>query len=221
MAFLAKQPYTAEVVVVENGSVDRTLEIAGEYASRFNNIHVIHEEQRGKGLAVRRGMMEAAGEYRFICDVDLSMPIAEVNRFIPPVLPADVDIAIGSREAPGAVRYNEPAYRHLVGRLFNTVVRLMALPGLQDTQCGFKCFRSSVVNELFPYQTTSNWIFDVEILYIARKRGFRMVEIPVPWYFNAQSKVRILNDLGRVVLDLAQIRINALKGIYDKKHTPG
>lgn len=212
--FLASQPYSAEIVIVENGSRDRTLQIGQEYAERLPNLRVFHEEQRGKGLAVRRGMLEARGEYRFICDVDLSMPIAEVNRFLPPVA-GDADILIGSREAPGAVRYNEPAYRHLVGRLFNTVVRVIALPGLQDTQCGFKCFRASVAEDLFPRQTIAGWTFDVEILFIARRRGYRIAEIPIPWYYNPESKVNVLRDLKQVGRDLWTIGRNARAGRYN------
>lgn len=211
--FLESQPYAAEIVIVENGSRDRTLQIGQEYAARLPNVRIFHEEQRGKGLAVRRGMLEAAGEYRFICDVDLSMPIAEVNRFIPPA--QNEDIIIGSREAPGSVRYNEPAYRHLVGRLFNTVVRVMALPGLQDTQCGFKCFRAAVAEDLFPRQTIAGWTFDVEILFIARRRGYRIVEVPIPWYYNPESKVNVMRDLKQVGRDLWAIWRNTRSGRYN------
>jgi dolichyl-phosphate beta-glucosyltransferase len=216
-AFLKTQAYSAEIVVVENGSQDRTLQIALDYTTSIPYLRVFHEERRGKGLAVQRGMLEARGQYRFICDADLSMPIAEVNRFIPPQL-ADLDIAIASREAPGAIRYNEPQFRHLVGRLFNAVVRLMTLPGLQDTQCGFKCFRAAVAEEIFPLQTLSGWVFDVEILFIAQRRGYRVVEIPVPWYFNDHSKVNVMRDLFKVGRELLQIRLNGLRGIYNAKN---
>jgi glycosyltransferase involved in cell wall biosynthesis len=217
-AFFATQPYEAEVVVVENGSSDRTLEIAQDYVRRMPYLHVLHEDARGKGLAVRRGMLSASGEYRFICDADLSMPIAEVNRFIPPQL-NDLDVAIGSREAPGAVRYNEPAYRHLIGRAFNTMVRLTALPGLQDTQCGFKCFRAAVAEDIFRCQTLAGMSFDVEVLFIARLRGYRIVEVPIPWYFNADSRVKIFQDSLHMGLDILSIRRNAIRGVYDPKPT--
>ena len=138
--FLEQQPYAAEVVVVENGSTDRTLEIARGFAAHHPQLRVMHSDGRGKGLAVRLGMLAAAGEYRFMCDADLSMPIEEVKRFLPPALP-DLDVAIGSREVPGARRYNEPMHRHLGGRFINLLIRMLILPGLQDTQCGFKCFR--------------------------------------------------------------------------------
>lgn len=212
--FLQTQPYTAEIIVVENGSHDRTLEVAQEFCKRIPILRVIHEEARGKGLAVKRGMLEARGEYRFFGDADLSMPIAEVNRFIPPQLP-DMDIAIGSREAHGAVRYDEPHYRHWIGRAFNTLVRWLALPGLNDTQCGFKCFRAAVAEEIFPLQTFIGMSFDVEVLFAARRRGYRIVEVPIPWYFNPDSRVRIFRDSLRMGLDLFTIRLNAWRKLYD------
>lgn len=213
-AFLSHQAYTAEVVVVENGSQDRTLDIARQYTQSMPSLRVLHEDQRGKGLAVRTGMLATEGDYRFICDVDLSMPIEEVNRFIPPAL-ADFDIAIASRETPGAVRYDEPAYRHFTGRVFNFIVRVMALPGLQDTQCGFKCFRAEVAQKVFPLQTMPGWAFDVEVLFIARRMGYRIVDIPIPWYFNADSRVRLFRDSFRMFFDLLTIRLNAIRGKYD------
>ncbi|MCJ7625123.1 MAG: glycosyltransferase family 2 protein [Anaerolineaceae bacterium] len=211
--FLDSQAYPAEIIVVENGSRDRTLEIARDFTRQIPYLRVFHEERNGKGLAVRRGMLEAEGEYRFICDADLSMPIEEVNRFIPPAL-NDADIAIASREAPGAVRYDEPEYRHIVGRVFNTFVRILALPGLQDTQCGFKCFRGDIAEELFPKQTISGWTFDVEVLYIARLREYQIMEIPIPWYFNPHSKVHVVRDSVQMFLDLLKIRFNDMRGHY-------
>ena len=211
--FLHAQNYTIEVVIVENGSSDNTLELARDFQGCFPYLRVIHEDRRGKGLAVRRGMLEAAGKYRFICDVDLSMPVEEINRFLPPVL-QDAPIAIASREAPGAKRYGEPEYRHFVGRVFNTLVRLIALPDLQDTQCGFKCFRDDTV-WLFSCQTIEGWTFDVEVLYAARKNGLPIVEVPIPWYFNPQSKVRLIRDSMQMGMDLIRIHSNSLRGRYD------
>jgi len=112
--FLQNQSYSSEVLIIENGSQDKTLEIAQSYAKNYSDLIVLHEQERGKGLAVRRGMLEAHGEYRFMCDADLSMPITEVNNFLPPSL-EDFDIAIASREAPGAIRYDEPGFRHWGG----------------------------------------------------------------------------------------------------------
>jgi len=215
-AFLQAQAYSAEVFVIENGSQDRTFEVAQSYMESYPQLRVLREDKRGKGLAVRLGMLEARGEYRFMCDADLSMPVTEINRFLPPAL-TEFDIAIASREAPGAIRYNEPQYRHLGGRAVNLMIRLFALPGLHDTQCGFKCFRASVVEELFPLQTLTGWSFDIELLYIARKRGYQVVELPIPWYFNPESKLNVVQDAAQMGLDIFTIQLNALRGVYGTK----
>lgn len=214
LAFLRSQDYAAEIVIVENGSSDRTPEIARLAAERHPHVRWLQEHQAGKGLAVRSGMLAAEGEYRFICDADLSMPIEEVTRFLPPNAPP-YDVAIASREVPGAIRYDEPAYRHWIGRAFNWLVRVITLPGLQDTQCGFKCFRAEVALDLFPDQTILGWTFDVEILFLAMRRGYRILEIPIPWYYNPGSRVRILRDSAHMLSDLFRIRLNAMRGRYD------
>jgi dolichyl-phosphate beta-glucosyltransferase len=203
--FLSTQAYSAEVLVVENGSSDRTVEIAQEYARRYPTLEVIHESGRGKGRAIKLGMLRGRGKYLFMADADLSMPIVELNHFIPPQL-NDFDIAIGSREAPGARRYNEPFYRHWGGRLINAIIRLLALPGLQDTQCGFKCFRAEVAKDLFDLQTLDGFAFDVEVLFLARRRAYRIVEVPLNWYFDPESKVHLVKDTLRMILDIWTIR---------------
>jgi glycosyltransferase involved in cell wall biosynthesis len=215
-SFQERQKYSSEVLVVENGSQDNTLEIAREFSSRHPRIRVLQEKKAGKGLAVRRGMLEANGEYRFMCDADLSMPIEELNRFLPPSLDTP-DIVIGSREAEGAVRYNEPSYRHIGGRIVNGMIRLMALPHLQDTQCGFKSFRAPVAEDLFRCQTIEGWSFDIELLYIARMRGYQVIELPIPWYYGSFSHVKPVKDTIRLAVDLIKIRSNAGLGLYDKK----
>ncbi len=211
--FVEKQSYPVEVLVVENGSSDRTFQVAEAFAQAHPQFKAIQETERGKGRAVKRGMLLARGQYRFMCDADLSMPIDEINRFLPP-LQENFDLAIGSREAPGAVRYNEPFYRHLGGRLINLVIRLLALPGMQDTQCGFKCFRAQVAEDLFASLTMTDWSFDVELLFIARKRGYQIVEIPIPWYFMTESKVNLIRDTFKMVLDILKIRRNDWSGRY-------
>ncbi|MDF1500435.1 MAG: glycosyltransferase family 2 protein [Anaerolineales bacterium] len=220
ISFLGSQPYEYEVLIVENGSQDRTYEIAQDFERRYPFVRALSEPKAGKGLAVRRGMLAAEGEYRFIADADLSMPIEEVALFLPPNAP-EFDIAIASREAPGAVRIGEPIHRHWIGRMFNLLVRLLVLPGIQDTQCGFKCFRSGAAGELFKEQTLDGWTFDVEILYIARKRGYRIIEIPIHWHFNPGSRVHILRDSISMFLDLIRIRLNDLRGLYKSSNGNG
>lgn len=210
------QAYSLEVLVVENGSTDRTFQIAQEFSTHHPELRVLQNLQSGKGRAVKQGMLAAKGEYRFMCDVDLSMPVGEINKFLPPMIKND-DIAIASREAPGAVRYNEPYYRHFVGRVYNGLIRILALPGLQDTQCGFKCFSSKAAEDLFPRQTLTGWSFDVEILFIALRLGYRMAEIPIPWYYNPDSKISVLHDSARMALDIVAIRLKALRGAYGRK----
>ncbi len=213
-AFLQQQSYESEVLVIENGSSDRTLELAQGYLPAHPNLRVIHEPGRGKGLAVRRGMREARGQYRFMCDADLSMPIAEVSRFLPPTL-QDFDVAIGSREVQGAVRYDEPFFRHYGGRLINFMIRLLILPHLQDTQCGFKCFRAEVAEDLFRRQLLDGWSFDVEILYLAQRAGYKIVEVPIDWYYRHESKVSALPDAYRMFRDILRVRLNMRRGLYN------
>jgi dolichyl-phosphate beta-glucosyltransferase len=212
-AFLEKQTYPAEVLVVENGSRDRTLEVAQGFTHSYPELQLLHEDQPGKGRAVRRGVLAARGEYRFIADADFSMPVEQIKRFLPPA--CTCDIAIASREAAGAIRYGEPDLRHLTGRVYNLLIRSLVLPGLQDTQCGFKCFRASVAEDIFPYQTLLGWSFDVELLAIARLRRYTISEIGIPWYYNSGSKIDVLQHSWRMFFDLLQIRRNIRQGVYD------
>jgi dolichyl-phosphate beta-glucosyltransferase len=216
-SFLEGQVYSSEVWIVDNNSTDRTAEIIQEYIARYTNFQGLFEKKPGKGAAVRCGMLKAQGEFLFMCDADLSMPIEEVNKFLPPHLEG-FDIAIASREAPGAVRYGEPQFRHLGGRLMNCLIQLFALPGLNDTQCGFKCFSASTTKDLFQQQTLSGWSFDIELLYIARRRGLTIVEIPIPLIFHQESKVNPFRDALKFLLDIKKIRQNADQGMYDTEN---
>jgi len=213
--FLEKQSFSSEVIVVENGSTDKTLEAAQKFSIRHKNFRVIQTE-RGKGAAVQRGMLAAQGEYRFMCDADLSMPVEEITKFIPPAL-NDFDIAIASREVEGSVRYDEPRYRHFGGRGINYIIQILALPGLNDTQCGFKCFRAHVVEDVFNLQTMKGWSFDIELLFIARRRGYRAREIPIDWYYHPETKVDALRDALRMIGDIFRIRVNAWRGKYEAR----
>ncbi len=213
VAFLEEQDYEAEVIVVENASHDNTAGVAVEFMARYPFISLIREERQGKGLAVKLGMLAAQGEFLFICDADLSMPIEEVAKFLPPAL-EDYDVAIASREVEGARRYGEPTYRHLMGRVFNFLVRLLTVPGFQDTQCGFKCFRRDVTRDIFPYQTIEGWGFDVEVLFIAHKRGCRIVEVPINWYYSANIRVNPVKDTLSMLRELLKVRFNDWRGMY-------
>jgi dolichyl-phosphate beta-glucosyltransferase len=214
-AFLDSQPYTFEVVVVENGSQDRTLQVGQEFATRLPNLRIIHMDESGKGLAVRQGIFSSSGQYRFIADADFSMPVDEINLFLPPV--CDSAIAIASRETAGSVRYNEPFFRHFTGRVFNLLIRLLVLPDLHDTQCGFKCFRGDAAEDIFRYQSLNGWAFDVEVLKVARLHGWQITEIPVHWSYFPGSKVSIIRDSIRMLIELMTIRRNARRGDYDRK----
>jgi dolichyl-phosphate beta-glucosyltransferase len=158
-------------------------------------------------------MLSAKGVYRFLCDADLSMPVEEFERFFPPRL-LDADVAIGSREAVGARRFDEPAYRHLTGRVFSLAVKLLVMRGFEDTQCGFKCFRGAAAEDLFSRQRFNGWSFDVEVLYLARRRGFRIREVPVSWYYQSDSRVRLVHDSLLMFVDLIRIRWFDLRGVY-------
>ncbi len=212
--FVGSKPYSAEVVVVDNNSRDSTNAIIQDFAARFTFVRGLFEGTQGKGAAVRTGMLAAHGAYRFICDADLSMPITELDKFLPPRL-ADYDIAIASREAPGAVRYHEPWHRHVMGRVFNSMVRVLAVPGLQDTQCGFKMFRAEVAETLFPLQTMNGWSFDVEILYAARRRAYRIVEVPIHWHYGENTRISPLRDSLDMAVEVLKIRRNGLRGLYN------
>ncbi len=213
--FKLQQTYLTEVLIVENGSSDRTYEIAQDFADQHPGCRVIHENGRGKGLAIRRGMLEATGEYRFMCDADLSMPVSEINRFLPPQL-VDCEVAIASREAAGAVRFNEPLYRHLGGRAVNWMIRLLILPGLHDTQCGFKCFKGNIAEDLFSHQTIMGWSIDIELLFIARQRRYKIQEVPIRWFYHSGSKLSAFKNAAQMGLDIFKIWRNYFSGRYRK-----
>ncbi len=211
--FLRKQPYTAEVVVVENGSTDRTSELVEAFQTTHPYVQLLHSA-KGKGSAVQTGMLAGQGQCLLICDADLAMPIDEVNKMLP-VLQDGYDVVIASREGEGARRFGEPYYRHLMGRVFNLVVRILAIPGLQDTQCGFKMFRRTAAQDVFARQTMTGWAFDVEVLAIALRRGYQVTEVPIHWYFMSDSKISPVRDTFTMVSEVIKIRGNVRRGLYD------
>lgn len=211
--YLGGQEYTSEVLVVDDGSEDDTAKLVRSWAEDRSSTFVISIPHAGKGWAVRAGMLAARGSYRFMCDADLAMPVHWIDAFVER-MDAGLDVVIGSREAAGARRFDEPAYRHVMGRVFNRVVRLLAVRGFQDTQCGFKCFRSDVAEELFRLQRTRGMGFDVEILFLAIKKGFRIEEMPIDWYHQDVSKVRPGVDTIDMLKDTIVIRLRDLTRKY-------
>lgn len=214
--FVAAQPYPIELIIVNNNSRDETRRIADEFAAAHPYTRVFDQPRQGKGAAVQTGMLAGRGEYLFICDADFSMPVDEISKFMPPN--ADrYDVAIASREAPGARRVGEPEYRHLMGRVFNFIVRVLAIPHIQDTQCGFKVFRREAAREVFARQTIDGWGFDVEVLFIALKHGYKLIEIPITWYYKPQTKISPLRDSINMVLEVMRVRLNGWRGKYDRQ----
>ncbi|HTI40040.1 MAG TPA: dolichyl-phosphate beta-glucosyltransferase [Vicinamibacterales bacterium] len=194
-----------EIRVVDDGSKDGTAAVVERYRESEPRIAVQRERHGGKGAAVRAGMLAARADYRFICDADLSMPIRELDAFLPPHV-NDADIGIATREGAGARRVGEPTRRHLVGRVFNTLVQMLLLPGLNDTQCGFKMFTARAAERVFPLVTVDGWSFDIEALYVARQQGLRIVELPIEWHYRPESRLNVLRDGPSMFFELLAIR---------------
>jgi dolichyl-phosphate beta-glucosyltransferase len=209
-AFLRDWGRGHEILVVDDGSTDGTAQKAREGGAT-----VLREERnRGKGHAVRRGMLEARGQRRLMTDADLSTPIEELPRFLAR-MDEGCDVVIGSRALPGArIEVHQPWYRENMGRLYNLFVRALTLPGLRDTQCGFKLWSAQAARDAFTTARLDGFSFDVEALYLARKRGYRIAEIPVTWRNDAASRVGLRG--GSVAFpDLLRIRLYDWMGRYD------
>ena len=215
-AFLRRQPWQWEIRVVDDGSADGTCAVAERAAAEEPRIVLQREPHRGKGGAVKAGLLAARAEYRFICDADLSMPVRELPRFMPPVR-TDFDIAIGSREGHEARRIGEPVIRHLAGRVFNLSVQRLMVPGINDTQCGFKMFTAQAVEAIFPFVRVDGWAFDIEVLYLARVKGLRVVEVPIEWHYRRESRLSLLRDGAGMLRELLAIRARAGRGAYDTR----
>ena len=201
--YLRDQPYTWEIVIVDDGSHDRTSEIAAGFQD--SNVRVLkNDPNRGKGFSIRRGMLEARGDWRLFTDADLSTPIEELTRFWT-YTDAGADVVIGSRALPESdLEVRQSRSRELAGRVFNTIVQTFLVPGLCDTQCGFKLFSAEAAREVFPLQTLHGFAFDVEILMLAHKHGYTIREAPVRWINDPGSKVSTLSGIKGFV-DLARL----------------
>ncbi len=214
-AYLAGKAYPWEIIVADDGSDDATAATVSRVGQTDERVKLLPLPHRGKGWAVKNGMLAARGEYRFLCDADLSMPIDLLDRLLPSGAPTS-DIVIGSREASGARRIGEPRRRWLMGRVFNTMTRMLAAPGIADTQCGFKVFRAAAAEKLFALQTLDGFAFDAEILFLARRRGFSVAEVGIDWHYRSESKVRPMRDGWRTLRDLVIIRYRSLDGRYER-----
>lgn len=214
--FLQSQPYSWELVVVDDGSSDRTLAAAAAVAAEAGAAVTLlrNETNSGKGFSVKRGVLAATGRYIFFTDADLSTPVEEVANCL--LLLKDADIVIGSRALPESrITVHQPAHREVMGRLFNKCVRLAAAPGIKDSQCGFKGFTRKAAQAVFSRQRLNGFGFDVEVLYIARKLGLRVDEVPISWSNSDSSQVSLLRDGAGMFGDLLRVRLNDLKGLYD------
>ena len=205
LAYLECFPHSWELVLADDGSQDASRELIAPYLARYPNVRLLTLSHRGKGWAVKQGMLAATGRFRLMSDADLSVPIEQADRLLE-AASQGVYVVLGSREAGGARRIGEPEARHVMGRAYNLLVRLLAVPDLKDTQCGFKCYRGEAVPILFGAQTLDGFGFDVEVLYLARKAGMTIREVGVDWRYREHSKVRPVRDALRMGLDLLRMR---------------
>ncbi len=213
MKFIADEQMPWRVRIVDDGSDDDTLAVARGLASRHDRLDIQAEPHRGKGGAVRAGMLAVDTPWRVMCDVDMSMP-AEMIPLLLARLEDGADLSIASRELPGSRRIGEPQRRHLQGRIFNGLVRSTLVPHIQDTQCGFKAFTDRACRRLFPVSRIDGFAFDVELLFLARRAGMRIDEVPIDWYYDADSRVQTVRDTRRMVTEIARILIHERLGDY-------
>ena len=218
LAYVHDQGWDAEVIVVNDGSRDNTADIVRRFAANDSIVHLVENPgNRGKGYSVRNGMLHARGRIVLFSDADLSSPIQEAPRLFQ-ALEDGADIAIGSRWLRAETQtQRQPFYRQILGRVFNLLLRLtLGLP-FKDTQCGFKAFRYSAVQAIFPLQRIERWGFDPEILFLARKFGLKVEEIPVAWGHSGGTRIHPLIDSSRMFVEMLHIRWNDLTGKYDAR----
>ena len=207
VSYLDQQPFSSEVLVVDDGSTDDTATIARHYAGEHATVRILrYTPNRGKGHAVRVGMKEANGQLMLFCDADLSTPIEELEKLVP-FVHEGYDVVIGSRALPDSdLKVHQPWLRERLGRTFNLLVRLLGVRGFADTQCGFKLFTRQAARDVFPQLFTDRWAFDVEALLVARYMGYQIREVPVTWINSSASKVNVLRDAVGTLRDLLRIR---------------
>lgn len=226
--YLKGQSYRYEVIVSDDGSKDSTKEIVRKTQESWPELQLLENKHKGKAPAVISGIKHSNGRNILFTDVDLSVAIEEVGRMLVWTSEHGYDVAIASREGEGANRVDEPASRHFLGRVFNVLVQLVVLPGINDTQCGFKLFSQKSASEIFKrtklYSDNSEEIsgakvsgFDVEILYIAKKLGYKIKEVPVTWVYKDESKVHSIKDSYYNFMDVMRVRWFSLTGQYDFK----
>ncbi len=211
------QGWDAEVLVVDDGSKDETASIVERWMDLYPRLHLIKNPgNRGKGYSVRNGLLQSAGDIVMFTDADLSAPMEEANRLLA-AIEAGADVAIGSRWMDRARQtIQQPLYRQVFGRCFNGITRgVMGLP-FKDTQCGFKAFRRNAAQVIFRLQRIERWGFDPEILFIACKLRYSVVEVPVTWGHDERSRMSYLKDGMKMLEEMAVIRYNSLAGRYDK-----
>lgn len=225
--YLRAQSYSYEVIISDDGSTDETLNIVKSYQSDWPELKILQNPHKGKAPAIISGVNHSKGQFVLFTDVDLSVSIDQLGKMLVWVKDNDYDLAIATREGPGAQRIGEPYSRHLMGRIFNSIVQLVVLKGINDTQCGFKMFKGEAAKEIFKrtklYSVNDPEIkgakvsgFDVELLYVARKLGYKIKEVPVVWIYSDNSKVHSLKDSYYNFVDVLRVRFNSLKGDYRK-----
>ncbi|MCB2155245.1 glycosyltransferase family 2 protein [bacterium] len=210
--YLAGQDYEWEVLVVDDGSKDRTIEVAEEVFRDPRCRVVRNPRNMGKGATIRNGMMQARGELRLFTDADNSTPIEETGKLVERMMAESADVAVGSRAIEGAnVEVHQPFYREWMGRTFNLIVQLFALRGIKDTQCGFKIFTKDAAEYVFPRQQMDGFSFDVEVLFLAQRKGFKIVEVPVRWINSPASRVSPLSDSAKMFVDVMKLRFRKVE----------
>jgi|SRR3989344_2392735 len=211
--YLKKQKYSWEVIVVNDGSTDKTETKLEQLKKKLKFEVISYIENRGKGVAVKSGMLKAVGKYRLFLDIDLSTPINEFDKFLPQI--KKYDIVIGSRKMRGSnVVIRQPVIREILGRIFTFLSQKVLGVNISDFTCGFKCFSGKAAEEIFSKQTINGWGFDSEILYIGKSKRKSIKEMAVEWKNDPRTRVKFPNAIIYSLLELIKIKINSYRGLY-------